>query len=118
MGSRGGVDQADGGQALVELKSVPRPISPMTPVWWSRVVPTHPRWYQLLPLAVLLLVGATVPEFLTTFLLLLVAIALALGLFLLSFQLPVGYLLRYWRDLRVRRSARRPTRRRTPSSGS
>jgi hypothetical protein len=118
MRSRGGVDGADSQELLFELKSAPRLTSPVTSVWWSSVVPSQARWFHLVPLLLLLIVGATVPGFLTTFVLLVCSIALALGVFLLSVQLPVGYLLRYWRDLRVGRSARRPTRRRTPSSGN
>jgi hypothetical protein len=114
---RSGVDSQHRSHGFVELKSAPRPTPSAPSVWLHSIVPSRARWVHLLPLACLLIVGASVPGFLVTLAILLVSVVIALGVFIFLIQLPVGYLVSYWRDLRRGRAAKRPTPRRAPSNG-
>jgi hypothetical protein len=100
MPSRSGVDGQQGSHVIVELKSVPRGRPSRSSVWLSHLLPPRTRWFHLLPLACLLAVGAAVPRFLMTLVLLLAGLAAALALFVVLIQLPVGYLVHRWRDRR------------------
>jgi hypothetical protein len=114
---RSGVDSQHCSHGFVELKSAPRPAPSASSVWLQSIVPSRARWVHLLPLACLLMVGASIPGFLVTLLILLVSVLLALGVFVFLVQLPVGYLVSYWRGRRRARAAQRPSPRRAPSNG-
>jgi hypothetical protein len=79
--------------------------------------PSRARWLHLVPLACLLIAGAAVPGFLLTLGILLFSVVVALGVFLLLVQLPVGYLVHRWRDLRSGSDAQRRSRRGATSKG-
>jgi hypothetical protein len=117
MPSRSGVDGQQGSHLMIELKSAPRRTSPVSSFGLHRMLPSRARWLHIVPVACLLFVGAAVPGFLLTLVILLFSLAVALGVFLFLVQLPVGYLVHRWRDLRGSNAARRHSRRGAPSKG-
>jgi UPF0716 family protein affecting phage T7 exclusion len=102
---------------MLELKSAPRANGSVPPLWLTRLFPMRVRPLHLAPLAILLILGASVPGFLWTLTVLLISVVAALGVFVLLIQLPVSYLVHYWRDLRRGSEARQRTPRGAPSNG-
>jgi hypothetical protein len=102
---------------VIEWKCPPG--GPVRLPWLSLawLAPLRSRWLQVAPLALLLFVGAWVPGFLVTLAFLLVGLVVALGAFILFVQLPLGYLVRYWRGKREGSSPAPSPRNRAPSSG-
>jgi hypothetical protein len=88
---------------------------------WSSLAwlaPARNRWFQLVPVVFLLLVGAWVPGFLVTLAFLLIGLVAALGAFVLLVQLPLGFLVRYWRGKRHGGAPANSSLNRAPSGGA
>ncbi len=118
MPSRSGVDGQQGSQWIVELKSVPRGSATGTaPVWLTSLMPARARWLHVLSLVCLLIIGATVPGFLKWVAILLASLAVAIAVFVLLVQLPVGYLVHRLRDFRQGKGTKRRTPRGATSNG-
>ena len=124
MENRSGIDcqihSSDASCTMTEFKRMPagkRRVHPLRLVW------ARTNWrsklLQLIPLACLLVVGATVPGFLLTLSLLLLAVGASLAAFVFLVQMPTAYLVQCWRGRRSAAGSRRRSllRRRPSSSG-